>query len=1387
MKKNYKTHQKIKIARTLLFGMLFFMGFSANLFAANIVVTDNSGSPTKPGSLKKALDDAADGDTITFNLPAGSETILFLDYYIITKNVTIDGSNTAGSGVPVTIEQNEQDQYFANIFQIQSAITVTISNLTFNGNSQTFSGSNDGGIIFMNNGSLNLESVVFKEGNAEVGGAIHATIAAVNVTINNCTFEGNTAQIGGAIYSGVGNMTITNSLFTGNSATTGSFGYGGAIFATSNGTNSISNSTFFNNTATDYGGAIMIDSTANLTLESVTIVGNSANTSAGGIYCTDKLTIKNCILANNSNFDYFGYTSAVLTDNGYNIVETQSGPSLFTAGTNIIGDQVNLFGTGLATQTLVDNGGLTKTLAIEAGSVAIGVGSTALTTDQRGLARATPTSIGAFHKSSQITPGGVAGANLWLKANDGATNSGSNLTGWTDKTGTNTFSVLGGTPPTLNQNVVNFQPIVRFNNFGDKGNNPYGYLDGNTSITYVDGFAVYLATAANANPIGGTSPGPAYGVALFAKFGSGSSYVSNGFLNSYQSFTNSNIDTHFNVVNMDVSPTVSPFSSARLNGLDQTVTTSSGADYSNITFTPRIGATNNNGSDTIDGWPYFVGDLAEVVLYPSSLSTGDKGKIESYLAIKYGIQLAGNYVSSSGVTIWNATANSTYHNDVFGLGKDDGSELNQTASNSINTGSGNGTGQSGKGNIVLSNPASLADGDFLLIGHDNGALAEQTADVPLNKDYTRRIGREWKVKHTNNVGTVKLIFDISSLVFTHTAVASNFILLVDADGNGNFKNGTVHEFAAASLSANALEFQNVTLNDGAVFTIVTDNGYGPTTWDGTSWSYGVPNQYKDAVVAGDLSLTSNLETKTLILTGARTLTVNPNYSLTVHGILSLANDSSLLFKSDATGSGMFGPFSGVESGGGTVTVERYIPARRSFRFLTSAVTTTTTINANWQQAGVNNPGLGTHITGTGGATNGFDVSGTDNPSMFTFNGGTQIWDAVTNTNANTLTAGDAYRLMVRGDRTVDLLTNTPAPTNTVLRATGKLKTGNYSPTLATGANEFSLVGNPYQAPIDIKAVLAASTNMNSGVVYYWDPTLNTRGGYVTRDLNANTNDVSSNFNQYLQPGQAVFVKKDATANAPSMTITESNKSLANAAAGVFRMAKTTTPLLRYELNSSQVSNAVLDGGLILFDSAYTWNATAEDHTKFSNLDEQVGVKLQNQTLAIAKQSIPNEADELPLEVLKYRNTNYNWKFSLQDYTGPTPYLYDNLNQTYTEIVDNGAYTFSVDAQNTVTTDSSRFKIVFTNKTLKTEKFELNSIVLYPNPLTKGKAQEFILKGISENARVAMYNTLGQKMPITIEKTGADCKVKSTTQLSSGIYFVKVDQDTTTSRIKLIVE
>ncbi len=126
---------------------------------------------------------------------------------------------------------------------------------------------------------------------------------------------------------------------------------------------------------------------------------------------------------------------------------------------------------------------------------------------------------------------------------------------------------------------------------------------------------------------------------------------------------------------------------------------------------------NNSAFSLSNSAQLFDGNIAEVIyLLDSAVTPLRQNKIESYLGVKYGTTLGSalspvSYTASDGTTIfW--PANAVFQNDVFGIGTDSASGLVQKKSNSVNSGSGDGTGQFAKGNLVLSTNTDLADKPF---------------------------------------------------------------------------------------------------------------------------------------------------------------------------------------------------------------------------------------------------------------------------------------------------------------------------------------------------------------------------------------------------------------------------------------------------------------------------------------------------------------------------------------------------------------------------------------------------------------------------------------------------------------------------------------------------
>ncbi|MCL2246016.1 MAG: hypothetical protein FWC10_02765 [Lentimicrobiaceae bacterium] len=101
----------------------------------------------------------------------------------------------------------------------------------------------------------------------------------------------------------------------------------------------------------------------------------------------------------------------------------------------------------------------------------------------------------------------------------------------------------------------------------------------------------------------------------------------------------------------------------------------------------KVGLGGGRGNEEYYG---FQGNLQEVILIKKpnngNIAAADMQRIHSYLAIKYGIPLdnADDYFNANGNVVWNRTLNNGYNHNIFGIGRDDATELYQKQSQSEN-------------------------------------------------------------------------------------------------------------------------------------------------------------------------------------------------------------------------------------------------------------------------------------------------------------------------------------------------------------------------------------------------------------------------------------------------------------------------------------------------------------------------------------------------------------------------------------------------------------------------------------------------------------------------------------------------------------------------------
>jgi predicted outer membrane repeat protein len=298
---------------------------------------------------------------------------------LILDGVTLTGGNADdGGGIyndegtllvsNSTISGNSAESEGGGIY---SDGLLSVNNSTVSGNSA----GDDGGGIYGDGTTIVSNSIVSGNSAEDTGGGIYA---GGPVTVINSTVSGNSADNGGGLGSDSDSITVINSTVSGNTAGD----RGGGIYNFADPTTVI-NSTISGNTAGEQGGGIYSDDM--LTVSNSTITDNTAPDGYGSGIAHDGgdlTTITSTIVSGNTNsdIDIDGGDTSVITSGGNNLI----GTSNVIAAFNQSGDITGVTDPGL--DPLADNGGLTQTHALQAGSAAIDAGSNPnnLTFDQRG-------------------------------------------------------------------------------------------------------------------------------------------------------------------------------------------------------------------------------------------------------------------------------------------------------------------------------------------------------------------------------------------------------------------------------------------------------------------------------------------------------------------------------------------------------------------------------------------------------------------------------------------------------------------------------------------------------------------------------------------------------------------------------------------------------------------------------------------------------------------------------------------------------------------------------------------------------------------------------------------------------------------------------------------
>ena len=201
----------------------------------------------------------------------------------------------------------------------------------------------------------------------------------------------------------------------------------------------------------------------------------------------------------------------------------------------------------------------------------------------------------------------------------------------------------------------------------------------------------------------------------------------------------------------------------------------------------------NNGSVYHDGPDggydhFFNGNISELIINNTVYNLAQSNIVNNYLSAKYNVPITNDYYDHETDYSWG----------VFGIGQED---LNNTHSVA-----------QGNGMVRIDNPGNLNNGDYLLIGHNNGDINSWTnTSVPENDPNIRRIERIWRADDRNNsIGTIRLALDQTQLP-PRPFGYSKYVLLVNSSGDFTTNTSVIELSWNAALgmySANNIDLSN---------------------------------------------------------------------------------------------------------------------------------------------------------------------------------------------------------------------------------------------------------------------------------------------------------------------------------------------------------------------------------------------------------------------------------------------------------------------------------------------------------------------------------------------------------------------------------------------------
>jgi len=1014
---------------------------------------------------------------------------------------------------------------------------------------------------------------------------------------------------------------------------------------------------------------------------------------------------------------------------------------------------------------------------------------------------------------------------LWLRADVQATTA-----LWQDQSGNNS-DATSTSAPTINTNGLNFNSTFEFDGSkfmqvvggilkGDAYTNLTVYIVSKTNVIQ-DSYVIQEKMTGGKDLLA-TSP---WGDSSFY-YGieGGSSNVSVNWGSSTGIF---NLWNYFGSTNAASTPTTTKQALYR-DGLNISTNTNYDSSIigSNQNFTIGVGDDSGN--------KFFNGEIAEIIVFADVQTALEQQKTQSYLALKYGITLSatdniagiveGDYILSNQVTkVWNYTTNSTYHNDVAGIGRDDTQVINQKQSKSINS---DAIITMGHTSIAANNTSNgnsfTTDKDFLVWGNDNTAFGA-TSNPGVLCATNLQLNRKWKIVETGNVGSVQ-IAATKSIIDTHLSNASYSKVMKVADDAALTTNVEYVSLTTATIDGVASYVGNFDFNGTKYFTFAETNGITWTgsnsSWAGGSGPSGAPNTAVadnsqlltiDAeATSNHATLTANAQVGCVWIKADSKLNIDTGVFLEIADQLQLDGElrlvgSAQLIQTHSGSSQVYGTGKLYIDQQGTVTTTY------RYNYWTSPVkevgkSTFTVKNVMKDGTTATNVGDFTYVPPTiNFVPRSTSLDGNNQTSpitianywIFSYQNGITENDWIQQFETGSFDQADGF--LLKGPGAVQNYTFVGTPND-----------GDITVDIDGGFN--SLLGNPYPSALDANQFFTDNNAIENTVeaLYFWQHLGDAgnhrfdgyQGGYGVRIASMATSPtVPANINgaggtildpgRYIPVAQGFFVEAASFVGTKTLTFNNGQRVYqkeiedGGSDSKFFKSASTNTlPILKIGFEYKNSDNVELHRQIgISFKSGNTFGYESGYDNKVYDLDASDAYFRFDEShrflLGIAGIKEITNGLEFPISIKASVSGDYKLMIDSKENIVRTLFLTDKVSTLVYDL--SNPVTLTLDAG----TYEDRFYISFSDATVSVDDqlLKQNLSMFFDN-----KSKEIVITKKSNILikNVEMYSVIGQKINswTTFDQTSKEIKIP-VSRIANAVYIVKINTDKGTISKKVI--